>query len=181
MRALIVAVSALLAVLGTFAAFGKGDITPPVFVGALPSHPHISTEGSATTITFSVHVTDDLTGATYVYLNWVNEHGYNTSRGCDWWGRDNPKTDAYVVCAVTFPRYSAEGRWMINYVTVEDAVGNRLEVRVSNSIYIDGKIVGYVYSEDATAAMRALEIHIGAEQDPLPAVYLPYLSDEPFP
>lgn len=147
-----------------------GDITPPFFVGAAPELPQIDTSNSPQTVTFTVHLTDDLSGVDRLFLRWVHEKGYNTVRDCATYLDKDAQVDILAPCGVTFPRYSAEGAWLVEWILIHDRVGNQLSLTTASPIISDGKMVGYEYSAAATAAIRAMEITIG---DPVTSTDLP--------
>jgi hypothetical protein len=176
LRAASFVLSGLLFLLLAATTHAGGDIAPPTFIDATPIRPHIDTSRAAQTITFTAHFTDDLSGVEWVFMRWVNEHGYNAERDCYWQPSAAPVLDAIVPCAVTFPRYSAEGRWLLNIIGARDAVGNRLEFYVSREYYEDGHIAGYAYTPEATEAMKAVEIVIGDPPQATNWLYAPALA-----
>lgn len=151
-----------------------GDIMPPVLVDATADRVQIDTSQAAQTVTFTLYITDDLAGFSHAQMAFRHEHDYNTSRECQ--HSTTPAVrDATVTCAVTWPQYSAEGRWMVTWFVLTDGVGNADDGNVATcEQYIDGRCIQYVYNDKATPAIRAMEITIG---DPLtttdPPLYLP--------
>jgi hypothetical protein len=155
------ALAVILAVLFSASLLATGDITPPAFVEAWPQHPQIDTADAAQTITFTFHLTDDLSGVYWLSARWVHSQGYNTNRDCTFYISEGEYLDVFVPCAVTFPRYSADGRWLLYFIIITDNVGNRRYTQVASEVMSNGEVIGYEYTPEATEAMRALEIQIG--------------------
>ncbi len=174
MKAPLLAAALLLLFFGSLAA--AGDIAPPVLVDASADRLQIDTSAAPQTITLTLHITDDLAGVRWVQVGFRHEHGYNDSRECQRW-LDVYERDAWLLCAVTWPQYSAEGRWMVTWLSMVDGVGNATDGNVARCLaYADGRCQQFVYGDDATAAVRALEVQIGAAQPGgVPPVFLPLL------
>lgn len=173
----VAAVAAILTLIFFGALSASGDITPPVLVAASADRYQIDTAEGPQTITFTLHITDDLSGLNYVQLSFVHEDGYNTYRTCDSWVKEPPSTDISRPCAVTFPQYSAEGRWVVFATYMEDRVGNRQEYRYSEcTTWQEGRCLHYAYTSLATELIRSMEITVG---QPVPGtgsdIYLPLL------
>jgi hypothetical protein len=179
MKALIIATLLMLACFGVLsAADDGGDITPPVFISATAPDLIADTILAAQTITLSVHMTDDLSGLDYLQIVFVNELGYNDHRECNVWVDGDGMTDIAVKCPVTFPRYSAEGKWLPASIFTNDRVGNRRSVTFTQClVYRDSECQRYAYNEYATDAIRAMEIQIGAVDPNVdPPIYMPFVA-----
>lgn len=155
-----------------------GDITAPVLVEASASRREIDTSLAPQTVTFTLHITDDLSGIKSVQVELHHEYGYNASRTCQV-GVEPAKAQAILLCAVNFPRYSAEGRWMVIWLTLKDAVGNTNASNMVDCVESNGSggCTQYEYNEHASAAVKAMEIRIGpidTGQDP--PLFLPWVS-----
>lgn len=174
MKALLLLLPAMLAFALASVVAGGGDITPPVLVDASADRLRIDTSGGAQSVTFTMHITDDLAGVSHAHVGFHHEHGFNTSRECQR-SADPPSRDALLTCTVTWPQYSAEGRWLVTWFRLTDGVGNGGDGNVADcEQHVDGRCVQYVYNERATPAIRSMEIQIGALAVDLP-VYLPLI------
>jgi hypothetical protein len=177
-----VTLAALLTILffaGLSAANRGGDITPPVLVAAAADRNQIDTSNAPQTITFTLHITDDLAGVRSVHVGFRHELGYNESRECQHWP-DQRSKDAALPCAVMWPRYSAEGRWIVTWFAVTDSVGNSNAATMNVAdctIYDSGVCEHYEYNESATEVIRSMEIMIGPSVPGTdPPLYLPWLA-----
>ena len=112
---------------------GAGDTTAPqlVALGVAPSS--VDTSLQPATITVTVHVVDDLSGvsdgvamaASQVVLRGPSgAHHARATLSVDHRTSGNP-LDATFVVAVTLPRWSEQGTWTVESVTLVDQVGNR--------------------------------------------------------
>jgi hypothetical protein len=160
------------------AAIAGGDITPPVLTDATADRLQIDTSQAAQTITFTMHITDDLAGLSHVHIEMRHQLGYNAARMCQ--ASIAPAvTDTVVQCGVTWPRYSADGVWMVSWFTLTDGVGNVNDGNmVDCAVWADGRCSLYEYNEQATAVIRAMEIQIGGVVA-APPVYLPLIVASP--
>jgi hypothetical protein len=177
--------AAAVALLLTFVFFGVlstadagGDITPPVLVAAAADRYQIDTSNGAQTVTLTLHITDDLSGLNYVQISYVQHDGYNANRNCDTWIHSDQATDLTVPCSVTFPRFSAEGKWQVFGVYIVDQVGNDAEYRYSECTALsNGQCSGYEYTSEATDMIRSMVITIGtADPGVDPSLYLPLMA-----
>jgi len=178
MKAMIIAVLLAVACFGVLsAADWGGDITPPAFVSATAPSLTIDTALAAQTITLSVQMTDDLSGLDYLQIGFVNEFGYNEQRNCDTWVHEDGIIDAVIPCAVRFPRYTAEGRWLPIIIGARDKVGNSSALSPLNCEHYGPRgCERYVYNERATDAIRAMEIQIGtADPSVDPPLFMPLI------
>jgi hypothetical protein len=112
---------------------GAGDTAAPqlVALGIAPSS--VDTSLQSATITVSVHAVDDLSGvsdgvakaASQVVLRGPSgAHHARATLSVDHRTGGNP-LDATFVVAVTLPRWSEQGTWTVESVTLIDQVGNR--------------------------------------------------------
>lgn len=153
---------AALAVLLWGGAVAGGDITPPVLVEASADRLVIDTSQAPQTVTFTLHITDDLSGVAGVHLELRHELGYNSAGWCQDWPR-TPQRDVQLQCVITWPQYSAEGRWMVTWFTLTDQVGNVNDGNVANcALWFGGRCTQYEYNELATPALRSIEVRIEA-------------------
>jgi hypothetical protein len=155
-----------------------GDITPPLLVSVMAPSWQIDTSQAAQTITLTLHITDDLSGFQIVQINYVHVDGYNATRVCFASTDLDISTDVTIECPVSFPRYSAEGRWLAEAVYLTDRVGNqsgRHALQCDGDVNpATGRCNHYQYNAQATDLIRSMEIQVGeaepAENFPL---YLP--------
>ena len=177
LRSVLVAIVLLLGVWGAVAAGAPdGDITPPVLVGASADRLSIDTSETAQTITYSLHITDDLSGVVRVQVDLRHEQGYNDVRMC--FMSVDVSTDVFVAYPVVFPQYSAEGRWLVSAYYLTDGVGNVRGQQVVDCVggWVDNRCVQYEYNELATPAIRSMEVWIGAANpDADPPLWLPLI------
>jgi len=177
LRSVLVAIVLLLGVWGAVAAGAPdGDITPPVLVEASADRLSIDTSEAAQTITFTLRITDDLSGVAGAHLGFRHEHGYNTGRECQNWPQTSER-DVTLECAVSWPQYSAEGRWMVTWFVLTDQVGNSGDGNVATcQQHESGRCIQYEYNELATPAIRSMEVWIeAANPDADPPLWLPLI------
>lgn len=154
-----------------------GDITPPVLVAATADRYQIDTSQAAQTITFTLRITDDLAGVRSFYVEFRHEQGYNEGHGCQQWPQTS-RRDVTLQCAVTWPQYSAEGKWIVTWLAMSDNVGNTTDGNVVDCVRFEqNRCMQYVYNDQAGEVVRALEVQvmpsIPGEDPPL---YMPWLS-----
>lgn len=117
---------------------GAGDTTPPqlVAIGLAPAS--VDTSQQAGEITVTVHANDDLSGvsdgvataASQVVLRGPSgAHHAHATLSVDHRTAGNA-LDATFVVAVTLPRWSEQGQWTIESVTLVDQVGNHQSLSV---------------------------------------------------
>lgn len=86
---------------------------------------HIDTLRSSQTVTITVHVTDDLSGFSYLALTFKPTSGgtqrVNLAVGQ---GGPAPIRDRVIVETMHIPQYSAYGRWVVSALHVQDRVSN---------------------------------------------------------
>jgi len=111
-----------------FTQTGPGDETPPRVVAVTVSPPSIDTSADAATVTVTVHATDDLSGlATTAGFaeSWMRYAVYFLSPsqqmvdGQLHFVSGTPR-DALYEATITVPRYSEQGTWRLNQVSVSD-------------------------------------------------------------
>jgi hypothetical protein len=144
---------------GALSAAGRtGDITPPVLASAAAPSLHIDTAAAPETITFTLHITDDLSGVQSVQVDFRHEHGYNATRLC--FVTVEPSVDAMIECPVQFPRYSAEGRWLVVWYGLTDAVGNQRGERTAECVgaWEGERCTQYAYVQDVPEVVRRMEV-----------------------
>ena len=129
MTALVLGLLAALIVIDSASA--QSDVTPPVVVQLTITPTLMDTSAGPQTITFTAHITDDLSGLRYQTIVF----------GPLLYGSDQDKavlfndaslvsgtlTDGTFVATVTLPQYSADGRWIAKYMYGSDQVGNQAD------------------------------------------------------
>lgn len=180
MKAVPVAIFLTIVFFGVMAAADDGgDITPPVLVAAAADRYQIDTSSRAQAITFTLRMTDDLSGVQAVQIELRHESGYNAQRECQQWLTELHR-DVTLQCAVTWPRYSAEGRWLVTWLWLSDGVGNTNSG--ANNVadcttYDRGVCTRYEYNDYATNVIRSMEIRVGPSVPGAdPPLYLPLLA-----
>ncbi len=112
---------------------GAGDTTAPQLVALGIAPPSVDTSLQPATITVSVHAVDDLSGvsdgvtmaASQVVLRGPSgAHHARANLSVDHRTAGSP-LDATFVVAVTLPRWSEQGVWTVESVTLIDQVGNQ--------------------------------------------------------
>lgn len=121
------------------------DITPPRIVSASIEPSVINTSYASATLTLTVHMTDDLSGADYVVyvfrptnpnvsgqqaiVSAYRREEYQQEEACT-------GTPTNVVCEMPFslPQYSAGGLWAPIEISTIDALGNRGENPISGYV-----------------------------------------------
>lgn len=153
-----------------------GDITPPVLVDASADRLVIDTSQAPQTVTFTLHITDDLSGVAGVHLELRHELGYNSAGMCQDWPR-TPHRDVQVQCVITWPQYSAEGRWLVSWFALTDQVGNYGDGNMVDCVAsAASRCTQYEYNERATPVIRSMEIEITTgEPGADPPLWLPLI------
>lgn len=130
MRLAIPLLIALLLLIGSQAAFGQEDLTPPALLDVQFEPALIDTSKGPATITVTVHVTDDLSGMRHAALFFerpgTTQRAQVEFRPDEGWSEivAGDLLDGYHRAAMTIPRYSAYGEWILASVGLEDWVGN---------------------------------------------------------
>lgn len=178
MKAAVVALVLSIVIFGVVAAADDGgDITPPMLVAAAADRYQIDTSKSPQTITFTLHITDDLAGVRSVHVGFRHELGYNESRECQQW--PNPYIrDITLRCAVEWPQYSAEGKWIVTWFSMSDGVGNWTDGNVANCTRNEqNRCTYYVYNDLATDVIRSMGVQITPLASGIdPPLYLPMVA-----
>jgi hypothetical protein len=150
-----------------------------VLVAAAADRYQIDTSNAPQTVTFTLHITDDLSGVRAVQIGFTHELGYNESRDCQDW-LEVSERDATLQCAAVWPQYSAEGRWLVSWLWMRDVVGNNNNGAtniVDCTIYDSGVCKRYEYNKHATEVIRSMEIMVGPSVPGTdPPLYLPWLA-----
>ncbi len=112
---------------------GPGDTTPPQLVALGVSPASVDTSLQPATLTVSVHVVDDLSGVSdgvttaagqVVLRGPSGAHHVRVTLSVDRRTSGNPLDATYVV-PTTLPRWSEQGIWTVESVTLIDQVGNQ--------------------------------------------------------
>ena len=111
-----------------FTQVAPGDENPPTVVSVAITPPSIDTSASAATVTATVHVTDDLSGLTTTEgfaEPWMSYQLFFLSPSQQMVeGRlrfvSGTARDALYEATVTVPRYSEQGTWRLNQISVRD-------------------------------------------------------------
>ncbi len=110
-------------------AMAQSDVTPPVLVSLSISPTLVNTSQTSQTVTFTAHITDDLSGFRYgnVQLGPLLLQGNDQDKLVSFYDSDRVAgntLDGIYVQTLTMPRYSADGRWKAKYMWMDDQVGN---------------------------------------------------------
>jgi len=110
-----------------FEVVSEGDTEPPTIVDMDFDPKSIDTSASSQVITFTTHLTDDLSGIYYMNMWFLSPSG-EQSAGFSFWSASDlvsgNKLDGVYVSKVRLPRYSEKGIWKLNHVHVGDEVHN---------------------------------------------------------
>lgn len=109
----------------------QSDTSVPVIVQMELSPIYIDTSSQSQTITLTVHITDDLSGFQSALISFAPEFGGTQRAEVHFYTVQRisgTTTDGIYQNEITMPRYSAWGRWIIDYVHIGDAVGNHEDV-----------------------------------------------------
>ena len=125
-----------------FTQTGPGDENPPTVVSVAVSPPSIDTSAGAATVTATVHVVDDLSGLTTTEgfaEPWMSYQLFFLSPShqmVEGWLRfvSGTERDALYEATITVPRYSEQGIWRLNQISVRDNAlnWNYLQPNVAN-------------------------------------------------
>lgn len=155
----LVRIVCLAALLLPLAVSGEGDTAPPVLVSATPDRRQIDTSEAPQLVRVRVHVTDDLSGAGSFYVTWRHQYSQNTGRNCQFSLSAEGHRDVRVECLLEFPRFSATGRWLVDYVGMRDQVGNESSIWFLIRDEDSGR---WDYAPDAPDIVKGMEIVIGS-------------------
>ena len=103
----------------------QDDVTPPELVELTLDRSEVDVSSGPATITVSARVSDDLSGADMLQLDFVSPSGEQQTTFFDEGVKATGSiTDWVYVGAVTLPQFSESGTWTLRYVYVHDEVGN---------------------------------------------------------
>ncbi len=110
-----------------FEVVSEGDTEPPNIVDMDFNPKSIDASSSSQDITFTTHLTDDLSGIYYMQTWFLSPSG-EQSAGFNFWSASDlvsgNKLDGVYVSKVRLPQYSEKGIWKLNHVHVGDEVHN---------------------------------------------------------
>jgi hypothetical protein len=107
---------------------GVQDTTPPVLRDFTFSPMAIDTSLGPRTVTYTVHVTDDLSGVLGGHVKFLSPsggHSAATSFQEPWSRISGTDLDGVYRETITFPQYSETGIWTIEFVTPVDKASNQ--------------------------------------------------------
>src|SRR2546422_617233 len=100
---------------------GQGeDVTPPTLTALSITPTTIDTSAGSAVVTVSLSATDDLTGVSFVQVNFVSPSG-GQSRAA--FASTPPATSVNVTADAIFPQFSEVGTWTVSSVFLFDAIG----------------------------------------------------------
>lgn len=118
----------------TGSAYAQEDIEPPKLLDLQFEPREIDTSTGPVTVTVSISVSDDLSGVSWVVLNF-RKQGTTQNISIDIvpdtsWGKliEGDNLNGRYSNTMTLPRYAAFGEWEMYYVTLIDNVGNRSDI-----------------------------------------------------
>ena len=104
---------------------GQEDTTAPVLAGFGFSPQQVDTTSSTANLTFSAHVTDDISGVDQVSVyTWSPSQTIEQYYSAPSVPVTGSTLDGTFQVVVNYPRYSENGTWTVAYVTLRDKVGN---------------------------------------------------------
>jgi hypothetical protein len=110
-----------------FEVVSEGDNEPPNIVDMDFEPEFIDTSASSQDITFTTHLTDDLSGI-YSMQTWFLSPSGKQSAGFNFWSASDlvsgDDLDGMYVSQIRLPQYSEKGIWKLDYVYVGDKVHN---------------------------------------------------------
>lgn len=105
-----------------------GDIEPPRLVTWSFAPTTVNTSASAQVVTFTIHITDSLSGFD---TGWIQFHSASRRQSQNTYFRfsrdliSGTAQDGIYTASMTLPRFSETGAWQVNFLTMDDNVGNR--------------------------------------------------------
>ena len=105
--------------------YAQSDTTPPQLISFDFNPKSINTSNSPQTVTFTARITDNLSGATSVYVQFASPY---TTFGNGGTLISGNALDGIYQGTVTFPRYSQSGTYNVLYIIVYDAASNQRTV-----------------------------------------------------
>jgi len=110
-----------------FEVISDGDNEPPNIVDMNFDPKSVDTSASSQCITFTTHLTDDLSGI-YSMQTWFQSPSGEQSTGFRFWSAEDlisgDTLDGVYVSKVRLPQYSEKGIWKLDYVHISDKVHN---------------------------------------------------------
>src|SRR5690242_20274346 len=98
------------------------DITPPTLTAFSFTPTTINTATGPANITVSLSATDDLSGVRTIYALFVSPSGKQSQVTVP--AFVPPAANLSVTTTASFPQFSETGTWRVDFVFVDDAVGN---------------------------------------------------------
>jgi hypothetical protein len=114
----------LLVIASVLHVHAQDDTTAPLLVGFGLSPQQVDTGSAAANVTFSAHVTDDLSGTVNVSVYTVSPSGKIGQQGSAYVPASGSALDGTFQVLIGFPMYSELGTWTVYHVAVYDKVGN---------------------------------------------------------
>ena len=127
MRLLAAIVALMVATVSNLVA--QSDTLPPLLIGESFASATIDVTSSAQTVTFSLHVTDDLAGINFAQVNLRSPSGGQTSSNFAF--SSTVVLDTTLLVPVTVPRYSEPGTWTVASIRLGDRVGNQITLNTA--------------------------------------------------
>jgi hypothetical protein len=134
-------VATLAALLTTVLILGSGmqpvkadDVSPPQLVSFDFSPKTIDVGGGSQIVTFTVRVTDELSGLESGSVGFSSPSRLQyRENGFGWWCRvSGDEHDGWYQNTILFPQYSESGIWIVNNVMMQDQVGNYRTIYTSD-------------------------------------------------
>jgi hypothetical protein len=97
------------------------DTTPPTLTNFTLSPATIDTSGGSVFVTFTATMTDDLSGPSQACIDILSPLGDRFFNPCS----GNASSDGVATIGQTLPRYSEQGTWTVNSLSLLDKAGNR--------------------------------------------------------
>lgn len=109
----------------------QGDITPPELIDLVIEPAIIDTKASSQTITMTAHFVDDLSGYGDAFILFKPSIGTTLLIEFPFRKESLIRGDlknGYYQSSAILPQYAAQGSWIIQQLSVVDAVGNRIDL-----------------------------------------------------
>ena len=139
----------------------QGDITPPTLVTLRLEPSVIDTSSSDETILVTAEFTDDLSGFLSALIIFRPRIGTTQFREVQFYDAGTPTHGTYTG-TLTLPQFSAEGRWVLTHLAMNDQVGNHVQFDDDDS--------------DGVDQFRDYYFVNGQDNAPSVFVYLPYVQ-----
>src|SRR5262249_8726187 len=98
------------------------DVTPPTLTALSFAPTHINTATGPANVTVNLSATDDLSGVHTIYALFVSPSGRQSQITTPVFVP--PATHVSVTATASFPQFSETGTWRVDFVFVDDALGN---------------------------------------------------------